>query len=158
METHKVGVSVEEVNRVGAELARQAGGDGVFVLANISSTGQLLEPYGTFTEDQFAETFKEQASILAHAGVDGFIIETIIDLREAVCALRGCRVVSDLPVLARWCLPATGRLLSMSPIWNCGERVTRVRSGRGPRGTCRLIAGARMPVGLFNTFARGTRV
>ena len=42
IETHKVGVSVEEVNRVGAALARTAGGDGVFVLGNISSTGQLL--------------------------------------------------------------------------------------------------------------------
>ncbi len=99
IETHKVGVSVEEVNRIGAALARRAGGAGVFVLGNISSTGQLLEPYGTFTEDQFADTFKEQASILAQDGVDGFIIETMIDLREAVCALRGCKAVSDLPVL-----------------------------------------------------------
>ena len=99
IETHNAGVYVEEVNRLGAELARKAGGDDVFVLGNIGSTGQLLEPYGTFTEGQFVETFKEQAAILARAGVDGFIIETMIDLREAVCALAGCKAVSDLPVL-----------------------------------------------------------
>ncbi len=99
VETHNVGVSVEEVNRVGVELARKAAGEGVFVLGNISSTGQLLEPYGTFAEDQFVAAFAEQASILARAGVDGFVVETMIDLREAVCALRGCKAVSDLPVL-----------------------------------------------------------
>jgi 5-methyltetrahydrofolate--homocysteine methyltransferase len=31
--------------------------------------------------------------------VDGFIVETMIDLREALCALRACRAVSSLPVL-----------------------------------------------------------
>ncbi len=126
IETHNVGVSVEEVNRVGAKLARKAGGDGVFVLGDISSTGQLLEPYGTFTEGQFVETFKEQASILAQAGVDGFIIETIIDLREAVCALRGCRAVSDLPVLVSMAFATDdkgGRTVMGDSVADCAARL-----------------------------------
>jgi len=48
IETHNVGVSVRDVNRAGVELARQAVGEGQYVLGNISSTGQLLEPYGTY--------------------------------------------------------------------------------------------------------------
>ena len=126
IETHKVGVSVEEVNRAGAALARTAGGDGVFVLGNISSTGQLLEPYGTFTEDQFVETFKEQASILADAGVDGFVIETMIDLREAVCALRACKVVSDLPVLVSMSFATDdkgGRTVMGDSVADCAARL-----------------------------------
>jgi len=126
IETHKVGVSVEEVNRVGVELARTAAGDGVFVLGNISSTGQLLEPYGTFTEDQFAETYKEQASILARAGVDGFIIETMIDLREAVCALRGCKAVSDLPVVVSMSFATDdkgGRTVMGDSVADCAARL-----------------------------------
>ncbi len=126
IETHNAGVSVEEVNRLGAEFARTAAGDGVFVLGDISSTGQLLEPYGTFTEDQFTETFKEQASILARAGVDGFIIETMIDLREAVCALRGCKAVSDLPVLVSMSFATDdkgGRTVMGDSVADCAGRL-----------------------------------
>ncbi len=100
IETHNVGVSVRDVNWAGAELARQAAGDNQHVLGDISSTGQLLEPYGDYKESQFYDTFKEQAEILAQAGVDGFIIETMFDLREAMCALRACKDNFALPVMA----------------------------------------------------------
>ena len=100
IETHNVGVDVREVNQAGAELARQAADHNQYVLGDISSTGQLLEPYGTYKESEFYDTFKEQAQVLAEAGVDGFIIETIFDLREALCALRACKENLPLPVIA----------------------------------------------------------
>jgi 5-methyltetrahydrofolate--homocysteine methyltransferase len=99
IETHNVGVSVRDVNLAGAELARQAAGGNQYVLGNISSTGQLLEPYGDYKESQFYDAFKEQAEILAQGGVDGFLIETMFDLREAMCALRACKDNSKLPVI-----------------------------------------------------------
>jgi len=99
IETHNVGVSVRDVNRAGAELARQAADKGQYVLGNISSTGQLLEPYGTYKESQFYDAFREQAEILAESGVDGFIIETMFDLPEAICALRACKDKLSLPVI-----------------------------------------------------------
>jgi 5-methyltetrahydrofolate--homocysteine methyltransferase len=100
IETHNVGVSVREVNRAGAKLARQAAGDALCVLGDISSTGQLLEPYGTYKESEFYDAFKEQAGILAEGGVDAFIVETMIDLREAVCAVSACKDSFALPVIA----------------------------------------------------------
>ena len=99
IETHNVEVSVQEINRAGVQLADQATGCGQYVVGNLSSTGQLLEPSGTYTEAQFYATFKEQAEALAEAGVDGFIIETVFDLREAVCALRACKENTPLTVL-----------------------------------------------------------
>ena len=97
IESHRIGVDVVEVKRAGAALAREAAGPGGLVLGNLSSTGQLLEPYGPGTTAGALETFREQARLLAEGGVDGFIIETMIDLREAECALRGCKEVSELP-------------------------------------------------------------
>jgi len=97
IETHKVGVGVE-VNTAGARLAREAGGNRP-VLGDMSSTGQLLEPYGEGSEAQAFAAFREQAQRLANAGVDGFIVETMLDLREALCAVRACRVVAELPVV-----------------------------------------------------------
>jgi len=99
IETHNVGVSVRDVNRAGVELARQAADKGQYVLGDISSTGQLLEPYGTYKESQFYDAFREQAEILAESGVDGFIIETMFDLREAMCALCACKDKLSLPVI-----------------------------------------------------------
>jgi 5-methyltetrahydrofolate--homocysteine methyltransferase len=99
IETHNLGVDVREANRAGAELARQAANSNQYVLGDIGSTGQLLEPYGTYKESQLYEAFKEQAQVLAEAGVDGFIAETIFDLREAVCALRACKDNLQLPAI-----------------------------------------------------------
>lgn len=99
LETHNVDVSVEEVNRAGAELANQTTGCAQYVLGNLSSTGQLLQPYGAYDEGQFCVTFREQARVLADAGVDAFLIETMFDLREAVVALHACKEISSLPVL-----------------------------------------------------------
>lgn len=105
LESHKIEIDLREVNLAGVRLARQAAGavahreNGPFVFGDISSTGQLLEPYGDYTEEQFYQNFKEQAAVLVEGGVDGIIIETIIDLREALCALKACREVTDLPVI-----------------------------------------------------------
>jgi 5-methyltetrahydrofolate--homocysteine methyltransferase len=100
IETHGIGVDVKDVNVNGAKLARSAAGDKQYVLGDISSTGKLLEPYGEYTEAQFRNAFKEQAEYLLEGGVDGFIVETLVDLREALCAVHACRGISSLPVLA----------------------------------------------------------
>ena len=98
IESHSLDIDVVKVNEAGAILARQSAGNDNYVLGDISSTGQLLEPYGEFSEESFFHTYKEQAGILAENGIDGFIIETITDLREALCALRACKTISSLPV------------------------------------------------------------
>jgi 5-methyltetrahydrofolate--homocysteine methyltransferase len=99
IETHNVGVSVADVNRAGVEMARQAAGGDRCVLGDIGPTGQLMEPYGTFRASDFYRSFSQQASVLADAGVDAFLIETMFDLREALCALGACKEISTLPVI-----------------------------------------------------------
>lgn len=99
IEKHSLRVDVEDVNLAGARLARAATKPGQYVLGDIGSTGQLLEPYGEYSEEQFYATFREQALYLLAGGVDGFIVETMFDVREALCALRACRDVSSLPVI-----------------------------------------------------------
>jgi len=91
-------VDVREVNLAGARLARQAAGTDRYVLGDMTSTGKLLEPYGDLAESEARAAFREQAECLAEGGVDGFIIETMMDLNEALCALRACKEVSPLPV------------------------------------------------------------
>jgi 5-methyltetrahydrofolate--homocysteine methyltransferase len=98
--SHKVGVEVREVNLAGARLARAAARDGQYVLGDMSSTGKMLQPYGKLSEDEAFAAFAEQAAILAEGGVDGLIVETMIDLREALCAVKAAKETCDLPVIA----------------------------------------------------------
>ena len=99
IESHDVGVDVREVNCAGVGLALSCAGEGTFVLGDMCSTGKLLEPYGTCSEAQCRDAFLEQAKILAEQPIDGFIIETMIDLREALCALHACLGAGALPVV-----------------------------------------------------------
>ncbi len=48
IETHKLDLDVEKVNRAGAKIAADAINGNGLVLGNLSSNGQMLEPYGTY--------------------------------------------------------------------------------------------------------------
>jgi 5-methyltetrahydrofolate--homocysteine methyltransferase len=127
IETHKLTVDVREVNLCGARLACTAAGGAALVLGDISSTGQLLEPYGSLTEAEAVQCYKEQAQYLEEGGVHAFIIETVMDLREAVCALKACKAVSRLPVIA--CISFNtlengGRTIMGDSARGCAERLT----------------------------------
>jgi 5-methyltetrahydrofolate--homocysteine methyltransferase len=98
IEAHDLKIEVKEVNHAGVKLARNLGEDH-YVLGDMSSTGILLEPFGTLSESDAMLVFLEQAEALQQAGVDGFIIETMYDLKEALLALDACKQVSDRPVL-----------------------------------------------------------
>ncbi len=100
MDKHCAELDVKEVNTRGVEIVRKAAGDRAAVLGDIGPTGEMLSPLGTGTEESFYAAFLEQAATLAAAGIDGFIIETMIDLNEALTAVRACRENFDLPVIA----------------------------------------------------------
>jgi len=88
----------EEVNQAAVELARKA--QPSFVLGDVGPSGQYLPPVGTAEEDQWREAFLVQGRALAAAGVDGFHIETMSDLREAQVALTALQQVApELPVM-----------------------------------------------------------
>lgn len=99
IEAHDLGIDVGEVNLAGAKLANDAGNDH-FVVGDISSTGILLEPFGGLPAAKAFDGFREQAQALVEGGVDGFLVETMYDLKESLLAVRACREVSDHPIMA----------------------------------------------------------
>jgi len=128
IESHNLSVNVRDVNVAGAKLPRQIGGKDRYVLGDMSSTGTLLEPYGECSESEFYETFKEQARFLVEGGVDGFIVETMLDLREALCALRACRDVAALPVIVSMSFASTekgGRSIMGNSAEECARELTK---------------------------------
>lgn len=127
IESHGIDIDVKDINVAGAAIARACAKGIGFVLGNLSSTGQMLEPYGTYAEADFIASFKEQAVYLQDGGVDGFIIETVFDLREAVCALRACKEVSSLPVIVAMSFNTDqngGRTIMGNSAEDCASRLT----------------------------------
>lgn len=92
-----------EFNRLGAELARSQAPDGCFVVGSVGPTGEVLnDPLrdNPLTEEQAYEAFVEQIVALADGGVDAVNIETMIDINEAVIAVRAAKENTDLVVMS----------------------------------------------------------
>ncbi|MFH1811467.1 MAG: homocysteine S-methyltransferase family protein [Pseudomonadota bacterium] len=99
-----------ELNRIAVELARRGGGDEVWIAGDVGPSGELLQPFGDAAPGAVRASYVAQCRALAEAGVDLFIVETMIDLNEAVLALEAAREVApDLPVLATMTFDATPR-------------------------------------------------
>ena len=67
---------LEEINTQLVALSRQAVGDQALVAGDMTMTGQQLFPMGELLFEELVEVYKEQASVLAKAGVDLFVVET----------------------------------------------------------------------------------
>lgn len=105
---------VAEVNRKGARLAieavkayfslkEQAEGsrdvsDVRFIAASVGPTGKIFEMGLTKVEAE--RTYKEQGALLAGEGIDLFLVETMLDVREAEIAVRTLKRETGLPVFA----------------------------------------------------------
>lgn len=96
---HGLADRAAELNRLGAEISRRAAGSRALVFASVGPTGEMLEPLGTATEADLVDAFAEQIAALASGGADGFCIESMSDLGEALAALKAARRVSDRPVV-----------------------------------------------------------
>ena len=92
LERHGEADRVFEINRAGAELARQAlGGRPGFVLGDMGPFGGLMEPYGEIARARVERAFREQARALVAGGVDAIIIETQTALEELEIAIAAAR-------------------------------------------------------------------
>jgi 5-methyltetrahydrofolate--homocysteine methyltransferase len=90
---------VSELNYAGAKNAMEVRPEGKFVIASMGPCGKILEPFGDATEEEVTDSFRHQAEALASAGVDGFMLETFLDLRELLCAVNAVKQTGSLPFI-----------------------------------------------------------
>jgi homocysteine S-methyltransferase len=106
---------VVEINRAGAQLARQASGDRAYVAGAIGPLGIRIEPWGKTGKDEAESYFREQALALVDGGVDLFLLETFRDLTEIGAAIAAVRSVSSLPIVAQMTTAEDGSSLDGTP-------------------------------------------
>jgi 5-methyltetrahydrofolate--homocysteine methyltransferase len=108
---------IQIINETAVKIARRAGNSNTLVFGDLSSTGDFPKPMGELTMDQSIEIFKEQAQILLNTGVDGFIIETMSDIKELKAAVLGVRAVTqELPLIAHMTFDETLRCVTGSSV------------------------------------------
>lgn len=93
------------LNQTAVRIARQAveesGRDDVVVAGSISSMGPLNSPPSRPGGDSVAASYREQANLLADAGVDVFLAEMMIELENAALVVEAAKEVG-LPLMVGW--------------------------------------------------------
>ena len=87
-----------EINAAAARIAREAADGRCLIAGDLGPTGSMFPPMGKADQATLEDIFAEQVQALDKAGVDLFLIETQVDLREAVAAVRAAKKSSELPV------------------------------------------------------------
>lgn len=98
-----LGDRTRELNVEGARLARRVAPAEGWIAGSMGPTSRLPQDYALdagVTDEEYEATFREQAEALAEGGVDLFAVETMMFPQEAAAAVRACKAVADLPVMA----------------------------------------------------------
>ncbi len=103
---------LEEMNRKLVALSKEAAkGTNALVAGDLTMTGEQLYPLGDLMFEDLVDVYKEQAKIIAEAGADLFVVETMMSLQECRAAVLAIREVRDLPVMVSLTYNEDGRTL-----------------------------------------------
>lgn len=99
---------IDRINRELVRISREAISDyrrrtgnqrKVYVAADITMTGEQVEPVGKLSFEELIKVYKEQYKILLSEGVDLIVVETMMSLQECRAALLAAKELCELPVM-----------------------------------------------------------
>lgn len=111
LEEYGLADRAEEINKRLVGLSKRAAGGKALVAGDMTMTGVALEPVGPMKLEDLINIYKEQAKYLLEAGVDLFVVETMMSLAETRAAVIAIKEVCDLPVIASLTFQEDGRTL-----------------------------------------------
>lgn len=154
---------VTRINRVAVTIAREAAQDDAFVVGSIGSilAGRVRKK----VLDEYRDQFEEQAIALLHAGVDGLILETFLDLEELLLAIDVIRPLTGLPLICQLATLDVGRTRdgytlteAFSHLQKAGADIIGLNCRLGPAEILRSFESARVPDGaLLSAFPNAGR-
>lgn len=95
MNRELAGLSLEAVRRARTEGTERS----IYVAGDLTMTGQQLYPIGTLRFEELVDIYKEQIRSMLSAGVDLFVVETMMSLQECRAAVLAVKETCDLPVM-----------------------------------------------------------
>ena len=110
---HGLEKKVREINRRGAEIARNAAAGLALTAGSMGPLGVQIEPIGKLSFEEAENAFMEQAAGLLEGGVDLIVLETFGLVSELSRAIRAVRELDrKIPILAQVSVNDEGMLLS----------------------------------------------
>jgi homocysteine S-methyltransferase len=122
---HTLADKVEEINRAGAQLARQVVENAdVLVAGSVGPLGTRIEPLGKIAREEARAAFAEQIAALKEGGIDLVVLETFGFLEELHQAILASRAIDpNLPVVAMVTIDDEGNCLDGSTPETFGARL-----------------------------------
>lgn len=137
----------ESINRRAAEIALEVAGDKAWVGGAIGPTAIMPGVVADKDLDEIRGMFRDQARILADAGVDLIVLETFRLLSEMRIAIDAVREVCELPIIAQMAFDAEGRtadgadpVRAVTLLKRWGATVAGANCVEGPDATFRAVA------------------
>jgi 5-methyltetrahydrofolate--homocysteine methyltransferase len=131
LEKNKLADKVREINAAGVRISKKAAGNKAFVFASMGPSGKLIV-MKQVTAEELEDTFAEQAEAIAGAGADAIVVETMMDIAEALAAVSAAKK-SGLPVVA-------------SMVFDAGKNKDRTMMGNTPEEVVEKLAAAGVDV------------
>lgn len=100
---------VDDINRAGVRIAREAAGKDGYVVGAIGSIRGGKR--NNISTDELTRHFEQQIHALLSEGVDGIVLETFYDVEEMLLALSQVRKVSNLPIISQFAVEDVARTL-----------------------------------------------
>lgn len=118
---HGLEDKVEELNRGLVCISREAVGEQCYVAGDLTTTGKQDVPY-----EELFEAYKEQITVLADAGVDLLIAETMLGVDEVMAVLDAAAAVCELPVMCTLTVESDGSLFFGGNIYEAVETLEQM--------------------------------
>ncbi len=120
----------------------------VFLAGDVTMTGEQLEPIGNLQLEELITIYKEQINAMLQAGIDLFIVETMMSLQECRAAVLAIKETCDLPIMVTLSfqednrtLYGTDPLTAAIVLEKLGVDAVGVNCSTGPEKMCEIIAG-----------------
>jgi homocysteine S-methyltransferase len=163
LRAHGLEERVREVNRRGAELAREAAG-GAFVAGSVGPLRAGV-PQEAPDLSELPPLVEEQIAGLLDGGVDALILETFISIEDLLATLSVARRMTKIPIIAQMTFLEENRSLAGDDVASfvrvmeaAGPDVIGVNCGIGPHWIVRAIqevaARTQAPISAFSNAGR----
>ena len=113
---HGVTEDAAGYNRRLAALSREAAGGKALLAGDLAPTGLFLSPLGSASFEELVDAYARQVAGLEEAGVDLYVIETMMTLSDARAAVLAVRAVTDKPIFVTFTCDQNGRSISGTDI------------------------------------------
>lgn len=146
LEEYGLADKIVEINTKLVQLCKEAAGDKGLVCADMTMTGESLEPMGDLELEELIDIYKEQAKILYEAGVDLFVVETMMSLAETRAAVLAIKETCDLPVMVSMTFDEKGKTLygntpegCMVVLQSLGADIVGINCSTGPEKMAEMV-------------------